>query len=119
MSIEEEVTIMCLDEGFHQEEVAGTSVVEEEDVQVAREGGLQDVQVDEQGVQAAEEGEEEHGDTFFDVPVDFEGDQEESEEEDPDEDSDFVESDYESDEDNSNFAKYDVIQEPYYNSDDL
>ncbi|KAB2631133.1 hypothetical protein D8674_008652 [Pyrus ussuriensis x Pyrus communis] len=109
VSIEEEVTVMCSDEGFHQEEVAGISMAEEEDVQVARKGGLQDVQVDEQGVQVGEECEEEHGDTFFDVPVYFEGDQEESEEEDPKED--IVESDYGSDKDNPNFAKYDVIQE--------
>ncbi|KAB2625207.1 hypothetical protein D8674_016867 [Pyrus ussuriensis x Pyrus communis] len=86
MSVEEEVM------------VAGTNVAEVEDVQVAEQVEVKDVQVDEQG-------EEEHSDTFFDVPVNFEGDQEGSDEQDPEEDSDFVGSD----EDNLNFAKYDVI----------
>ncbi|KAB2617830.1 hypothetical protein D8674_013699 [Pyrus ussuriensis x Pyrus communis] len=80
--------------------------VQEEWIVMCSDDGLQDVQVD-------VEGEGEHGDTFFDVPVDFEGDQEESDEEDPEEDSGFVKSNYGSDEDNPNFAKYDVIQEAH------
>ncbi|KAB2630887.1 hypothetical protein D8674_008406 [Pyrus ussuriensis x Pyrus communis] len=101
--VKEEVTVMCSNDGFHQEEVAGTNVAEVEDVQVVEQVNEQGVQVDEQ----VDEGE--HSDTFFDVPVDFERNQEGSDEEDPEEDSDFVESDYRSDKDNPNFAKYDVI----------
>ncbi|KAB2606485.1 hypothetical protein D8674_006202 [Pyrus ussuriensis x Pyrus communis] len=101
-SVEEEVTVMCLDDGFHQKEVVGTSVAEIEDVQVVE-------QVGEQGVQVGEQGEREQSDTFFDVPLRFKGNQKRSDEQDPDKDSDFVESDYGSDEDNPNFPKYDVI----------
>ncbi|KAB2602127.1 hypothetical protein D8674_003132 [Pyrus ussuriensis x Pyrus communis] len=126
--IEEKVTVMCLDDGFHQENVVGTSVVKIEDAQVAKQVGEQGVQVGEQGegqgvqvdeqvededVQVGEQGEEEQGDTLFDVPLDFEGDQEGSDEEDSKENSDFVESDYGNDEYNPNFAKYDVIQEAH------
>ncbi|KAB2605714.1 hypothetical protein D8674_005431 [Pyrus ussuriensis x Pyrus communis] len=120
---------MCSDDGFHQQKVGGTSL---EDVQFAKQGGLEDVQVPQEGVEVGEKCDGENGDTFFDEPVDFEGDHEESDEENAEEDSDFMESYYGSDEDNPKFAKdkqedveqagdekVNLVHEPDYNSDDL
>ncbi|TQD95169.1 hypothetical protein C1H46_019256 [Malus baccata] len=101
--VQEEVAVMCLDDGSHQEKVASTSVAEVagtsvtkvigtcvnevEDVQVAQEGGLEDVQVAQ------------------------EVDNEEADEKDVEEDSNFVESEYRTDEDNLKFVKFEGIEQ--------